>query len=397
MGGQMRPRFLLLCNLVLLGSAGWAQEIDWPQIGLARLVGGLDQPTYVTDAGDGSERLFIVEQAGTIRIFKDGALLERPFLDIRDRVSSGGERGLFSVAFPTSFSQQKRFYVFYTAAPSGNLAIARYAVTDDPNVADPASETILLAIDHSSFGNHNGGQLAFGPRDGYLYIGTGDGGGAGDPFGNAQNPGSYLGKILRIDVESGVDPYRIPPDNPFVGMEGYLPEIWALGLRNPWRFSFDAQTRDLYIADVGQNLYEEVDFQPASSRGGENYAWNFMEGFHCFNPPEGCPQDGLALPVAEYDHSQGDCSIIGGFVYRGASFPSMQGIYFYGDLCTGRIWGLQYDGTDWQTALLLESGLVITTFGKDQNGNLLVADQRTGDIYQVTEDRRTAPPSIRGE
>ncbi len=382
----MRCLCFLLLNLVLVPHLGFAQQIDWPAIGLTRLVGGINQPTHVTDAGDASGRLFIVEQGGTIRIFKDGVLLDRPFLDIRDRVLAGGERGLFSVAFPAGFSQGKHFYVYYTDR-SGNLAIARYFVTDDPDVADLASESILLAVDHSIFENHNGGQLAFGPNDGYLYIGTGDGGGAGDPLGNAQNPASLLGKILRVDVESGVDPYGIPSDNPFVGVDGYLPEIWALGLRNPWRFSFDAQTRDLYVADVGQDSYEEADFQPASSQGGENYGWNIMEGLHCFEPMEGRDPTGLTLPVAEYDHSQGDCSIIGGFVYRGMDFPGMQGIYFYGDLCSGRIWGLKNDGTAWQTALLLESRLTITTFGKDQNGNLLVADRANGDVYLVIQLR----------
>jgi glucose/arabinose dehydrogenase len=271
---------------------------------------------------------------------------------------------------------------------SGNLEIARYSVTDDPNVADPASESIVLSIDHTAFSNHNGGQLAFGPRDGYLYIGPGDGGGAGDPLGNAQNLASLLGKLLRIDVESGVAPYGIPPDNPFVGVEG-RPEIWAMGLRNPWRFSFDSQTQDLFIADVGQNLYEEIDFQPASSRGGENYGWNIMEGFHCYQPAQGCSQDGLTLPVIEYNHSQGDCAVIGGFVYRGVANPGMQGIYFYGDWCTGPIWGLKFDGAAWQTALLLESGMAITTFGKDENGNLLVADGSTGNIWVVNQNPDT--------
>jgi glucose/arabinose dehydrogenase len=338
----------------------------------------------MTDAGDGSGRLFIVEQPGTIRILKDGLLLGVPFLDISDRVSFGGERGLLSIAFPPNYRALMHFFVQYTDV-SGNLAISRFSVTADPDVADPASETVVLSIDHPSFGNHNGGQLAFGPGDGYLYIGPGDGGGAGDPFENAQNPASLLGKLLRIDVESDVTPYSVPPTNPFVDFAGYRSEIWATGLRNPWRFSFDALTRDLYIGDVGQDRYEEVDFQPAANRGGENYGWNTMEGFHCFKPAEGCSQDGLTLPVLEYDHSRGDCAIIGGLVYRGAANPAMQGIYFYGDWCSGRIWGLRSNNGTWESTLLLESGLRITTFGKDENGNLLVADGSSGYIYVVNQ------------
>lgn len=385
--------FLLLCGLNVFPVSSFSQ-VTWPRIELRWLVGGINAPTHLTDSGDGSGRLFIVEQAGTIRILKDGALLPQPFLDISDRVFSGGERGLLSVAFPPGFSSRKHFFVQYTDL-SGNVVIARYALTDDPNVADPASEDIVLSIEHSEFDNHNGGQLAFGPRDGYLYIGPGDGGGGGDPHGNAQNPMSLLGKLLRIDVESGVTPYSIPPDNPFVGVPGYLPEIWALGLRNPWRFSFDGQTQDLYIADVGENSYEEVDFQLAASPGGENYGWNTMEGFHCFSPPTGCSQEGLTLPVVEYDHTVGDCAIIGGLVYRGVAFPSMRGVYFYGDWCSGRIWGLKFDGTAWRTAVLLESGLRITTFGKDGDGNLLVADGAFGDVYVVSEVTPPAQSSLR--
>jgi len=362
--------------------AGLAQ-VRWPSLALTPLVSGINQPTSVTNAGDGSGRLFILEQAGTIRIFRDGAVLDTPFLDIRSRVLSGEERGLLGLAFPPGFSERKHFYAYYTDL-SGRLVLARYSLTSDPNVADPATETILMTIDHADFENHNGGQLVFGPNDGYLHLGTGDGGGAGDPGGNAQNPNSLLGKLLRIDVESGVSPYAIPPDNPFVGVDGYRPEIWGIGLRNPWRFSFDPQNGDLYIGDVGQDLYEEVDYQPASSRGGANYGWNTMEGFHCFQPPEGCSQDGLTLPVIEYDHSQGDCAIIGGYVYRGTANPGMQGIYFYGDFCSGRVWGLINDGTSWQTSVLLNTGLNITTFGQDENGSHLVADHGGG-IYLISQ------------
>ena len=379
----MGAKFFVILNLILWSSGGFAQTVDWPRIGLVPLVSGISEPTHITDAGDGSQRLFLVEQQGTIRVFENGTLLDTPFLDIRDRVLSGGERGLLSVTFPPNFPTTQHFYVYYTDR-DGDVVISRFSVTDNPDIADSNSETLVIGYDHSTFENHNGGQLAFGP-DGYLYMGTGDGGGAGDPLGNGQNPVVLLGKMLRIDVESGANPYAIPPDNPFVGVEGHRPEIWALGMRNPWRFSFDSQTGDLYIADVGQDRYEEVDFQPASSTGGENYGWNIMEGLHCFNPMDGCDQTGLTLPVAEYDHSDGDCAIMGGFVYRGLSYPGMQGIYFYGDWCSGRIWGLKFQDGTWQTSLLLESGLSITTFGKDEVGNLLVADQRAGDIYVVSE------------
>ncbi len=391
----MRYACWLLCNLFLLSNAAVAQ-IDWPRIELVPLVRGINLPTHVTNAGDGSGRSFIVEQRGMIRIFRDGGLLDTPFLDIRDRVrfdGAGAERGLLSVAFPPGFgqNQNQHFYVYYTRQPFGDITIARYQVTDNPDVADHASENILLSIEHRTFSNHNGGQLAFGP-DGYLYLGTGDGGGGGDPFRYGQNTRVLLAKLLRIDVESGVDPYRIPPDNPFVGMEGYREEIWAYGLRNPWRFSFDPANGDLYIADVGQNLWEEVDYQAAGDPGGENYGWNIMEGFHCYPPGSECDPTGLTLPVIEYGHTRGDCSITGGFVYRGDAYPGMQGIYFYGDYCTGRIWGLKFDGTDWQTQLLVDAGrgLSISTFGTDEDGNLLVAqygDSGRGAIYLVTEVR----------
>lgn len=380
------PRTMVVCvtlNLAWWSAVAFGQSEEWPRLALVPLVDGIDQPTHIANAGDGTGRLFLVEQPGRVRLFKDGALLDVAFLDIRDRVQAGGERGLLSIAFPPSFASSRRFYVYYTDL-GGDLVISRFLLTEDPDLADAASEALILRQPHPSFANHNGGQLAFGP-DGYLYIGTGDGGGGGDPFENAQNPGVLLGKMLRIDVESGVEPYAIPPDNPFVGVEGARPELWATGLRNPWRFSFDAAMGDLYIADVGQDRFEEVDGQAAAAGGGQNYGWNIMEGGHCFQPMVDCDPTGLTLPIAEYDHSDGDCAIIGGSVYRGASDPGLQGIYFYGDLCTGRIRGLRFAGDGWQSAILLESGMVITTFGTDENGNLLVADQRGGAVYRVIE------------
>lgn len=247
---------------------------------LRKIVAGLNKPTLLVSAHDGTGRLFILEQTGTIRILKDGALMPSPFLDLSGLVNpNGNERGLLGLAFDPKYGGNGRFFVNYTGA-NGNSVTARYSVSAaDPNRADPASASIILRIAHPQYSNHNGGNLVFGP-DGYLYFGMGDGGGAGDPNGNSQNLGVLLGKLLRIDARS--DPYAVPPDNPFVGRAGARPEIWAYGLRNPWRFSFDDRSGDLYIADVGQDAYEEIDFQPARDRGGENYGWNFMEGFHAY-------------------------------------------------------------------------------------------------------------------
>ncbi len=337
-----------------------------PQLRLTRAFAGFTMPVHIANARDGSGRLFIVEQPGRISVAGGG-----PFLDIADRVGCCGERGLLSVAFPPGFAQKRYFYVYYTDR-SGDVTISRFRL-NAANTGDPASETVLLKIDHRQFSNHNGGQLLFGP-DGYLYIGAGDGGGAGDTLGNGQNTNSLLGKLLRIDVEGGATPYGIPPTNPFAGRSGFRPEIWAYGLRNSWRFSFDPATRDLYIGDVGQNQFEEIDFQPAASDGGENYGWNTMEGAHCFRA--GCSTAGLTLPVAEYSHAAGDCSVTGGFVYRG--------VYIYGDYCTGRIWGLRREGGAWINTLLLETRFNISTFGENERGDLYVADHGGGVIYLLS-------------
>jgi glucose/arabinose dehydrogenase len=333
----------------------------------------------MTNAGDGSGRLFVAEQGGTVRIIRNGALEAVPFLDISGIVTAGGEQGLLGLAFPPGFSAKRYFYVHYTNRLNvGDTVIARYRLSADPNLADPASgQQILTAT--QPFGNHNGGQLSFGP-DGFLYIGLGDGGSGGDPLGNGQSLTTLLGKILRIDSESGAIPYLIPSGNPFLG--GRVSEIWAYGLRNPWRFSFDRKTGDLYIGDVGQGQFEEVDFQPASSSGGENYGWNIMEGAHCFNAPT-CTQTGLVLPVQEYPHADGDCSVTGGYVYRGALFPELRGVYLYGDFCTGRIWGLRRFGGSWVNRLLLDTALNISTFGEDEAGELYLADYASGTIYTI--------------
>jgi len=354
-----------------------------PTISLTGVSGGFAQPVHITHAGDGSGRIFVVEQGGEIRILDNGVVLPPSFLDISSRVACCGEQGLLSVAFPPGFSAKRHFYVNYTRTPDGATVVTRFRVSlNDANAADPASEEVVLAIPQP-FANHNGGQLAFGP-DGYLYIGMGDGGSGGDPLGLAQNTDNVLGKLLRIDVESGAAPYDVPPGNPFVGMAGYRPEIWALGLRNPWRFSFDRLTGDLYIGDVGQGAFEEIDVQPAGSPGGQNYGWNIMEGANCFNSSS-CATAGLALPVATYDHSQG-CSVTGGVVYRGAALPVLQGIYFYGDFCSGRIWGLRKNGAGWDNAVLLpsqNSPLNITTFGEDEEGNVYVANYANGDLLKI--------------
>jgi glucose/arabinose dehydrogenase len=259
--------------------------------------------------------------------------------------------------------------------------VARYKVDPaNPDLALSASEEMLLEVDQP-FSNHNGGQLAFGP-DNFLYIGLGDGGSGGDPQGNGQRTDTLLGKLLRIDVESVVKPYEIPPGNPFVGMSGFRPEIWALGLRNPWRFSFDRKTGDLYIADVGQNKWEEINYQSNAGAGGENYGWNIMEGAHCYNAAT-CNQSKFVLPVIEYDHSKG-CSVTGGFVYRGETFTGLQGIYVYGDYCEGTIWGLRLVNGKWQNNLLIDTDLNISSFGENEAGDLFVVDLG-GSIYEIQD------------
>ena len=358
---------------------------DIPAISLDPVAGGFSQPVYITNAGDGSGRIFIVEQGGVVKIIKDGIVLATPFLNISFllKSSAGFEQGLLGIAFPPGYgTTTSSLYTNYTGTKGiGDTVLSRFMITVDPDIVDAGSEEVLLTV-VQPFDNHNGGQLAFGP-DGYLYIGMGDGGGGGDPFNNGQNPLSLLGKVLRIDVESQPDGYRIPPTNPFVGnAAAYRPEIWALGLRNPWRLSFDRATGDLYVADVGQDQYEEVNFQTAASAGGENYGWNIMEGLHCYHAAT-CDQTGLILPAAEYGHSQGDCSVTGGFVYRGSEFTSLQGVYLYGDYCSGRIWGLRQAGGAWSNNLLIDSSLNISTFGEDEAGNLYVADHVGGTIYKV--------------
>lgn len=372
----------LLVGVTLLPQgAAQAQDIEWPEISVVEVVDGLDSPLLVTHAGDGSGRIFIVEQGGTIRVVQGGALLPTPFLDITNLVSCCGEQGLLGLAFPPDYSEKDYFYVNYTDN-SGDTVVARYDVSANPNVADSDSEEVVLTVDQP-YSNHNGGHLAFGP-DGYLYIGLGDGGSGGDPDNNAQDPTTLLGKMLRIDVEAGVVPYAIPADNPFVGDPTTLDEIWALGLRNPWRYSFDRVTGDLYIGDVGQTELEEIDFQAASSDGGENYGWRCYEGTEPYNLA-GCevPSE-YTFPVEEYSHNLG-CAVTGGYVYRGEQYPRIDGVYFYGDYCSGRIWGLQESGTGWESLELLDTSLFISSFGEDEAGNLFLTDLVGGAVYEVVD------------
>lgn len=355
---------------------------QWPQLAMTPYISGLSGPVHITHAGDGSGRLFVVEQAGRVRIIQDGVLRPTPFLDISGRVSCCNERGLFSIAFPPGYPARNHFYANYTDL-AGNTVIARYGLTADPNVADSVSEQIVLTV-AQPYTNHNGGQIAFGPDDGYLYIGMGDGGSGGDPENRAQNPGVLLGKLLRIDVETG-NPltYTVPLTNPFNGVPAYRPEIWALGLRNPWRFAFDRATGDLFVADVGQAQYEEVNFQPAASPGGENYGWRIMEGFHCYNPTS-CRPANLTVPILEYDHSQG-CSITGGVIYRGAQFARLQGIYLYGDYCNGQIWGVRQQHGAWRVSFLYDAPFNIATFGEDEAGESYTADYAGGVIHRIVD------------
>ncbi|PYX56057.1 MAG: glucose dehydrogenase [Acidobacteria bacterium] len=346
------------------------------------LVAGLTNPLDFATAKDGTGRLFIVEQGGTIRIIQRGALLPGPFLNITNLVEWGGEEGLLGLVFHPLYKTNGRFFVNYTRRVNGQLqtVIAEYHVSStDPNKADPRRKKILV-IDQP-FDNHNGGQLAFVP-DKFLYIALGDGGSVGDPLGNGQKLGTLLGKLLRINVDSGT-PYVILPDNPFVGNPSARGEIWAYGLRNPWRFSFDrGGTHRLFAGDVGQDNYEEVDI----IRRGRNYGWNIMEGFHCYPPPTAnCDMMGLTTPIAEYSHSLGE-AIIGGYVYRGSAMPALQGIYVFGDYLSGKVWGLRevLPGT-WQRVLLLSSGKIISAFGQDASGELYLLDYTNGIVYRLVQ------------
>jgi glucose/arabinose dehydrogenase len=361
-----------------------APILDPAKIGFQLIADGLTQPVFITNAGDGSGRLFIIEKAGRILILKNGSLLSASFLDIRSIANStGSEQGLLALAFHPSYHTNGQFYTAYTDQ-NGSLVLSRFTRSSvDPDLADPNSRTTLLTISHPTFQNHNGGTLAFGP-DGYLYWSTGDGGGAGDPSNNAQKLNSLLGKILRLDVDSS-SPYSIPASNPFFNNPdpSIRKEIWAYGLRNPWRFSFDRQTGDLYIGDVGQQAREEIDFEPSNDTGGRNYGWRVMEGSLCYQPDSGCDRCGKVLPIAEYDHSIG-CSVTGGYVYRGSHYPQLQGYYFFGDFCTGVLFSLRNTPpAGWTVVQVADTPYYISSFGEDENGELYLADYVGGSIYQI--------------
>jgi len=346
-------------------------------LSVQEVVSGLANPVYAT-APAGDARLFVVEQPGRIRIVRNGQLLPTPFLDIAARVSSGGERGLLSVAFHPSYAANGFFFVHFTDL-SGNTRVERFSRSGDPDVALPASSKLILTV-AQPFANHNGGLNLFGP-DGMLYIGLGDGGSGGDPFGNGQDRNTLLGKILRIDVDRG-DPYVVPAGNPFVGQQGARGEIWALGLRNPWRFAFDRTGGVMYIADVGQDRFEEVN-AVAANRGGVNYGWNTMEAASCFGSSS-CNQQGLELPVLFYARAGGACAVTGGFVYRGASLPEIAGHYFFSDYCAGFLKSFQFQNGSAVEQRTWDVGSVgsVTSFGEDGSGELYMTSSN-GRVYRI--------------
>jgi len=351
------------------------------RLALNLVVSGLASPLDLAVPDDGSGRLFVVEQGGRIKIIQNGSVLSPPFLDISSKVTTGGEMGLLGVTFHPNFSSSRKFYVNYVRTQTGQIqsVIAEYSVASaTSNQTDASTERILLTVNQvGNFTNHKAGELAF-AADGFLYFGLGDGGSGGDPNGNGQNKQTLLGKMMRIDVDgtsAGLQ-YRIPSDNPFVSGGG-LPEIYAYGFRNPWRFSFDRPTNRLFVADVGQGSFEEVDIV---QKGG-NYGWNTMEGNHCFNPATGCNMNGLALPIAEYDHSVG-IAVIGGYVYHGTSIANLQGTYVFGDL-NGKIFGLQETTpNNWTRTLLATTSTQLSSFGQDQSGELYVVDL-SGSIFKI--------------
>jgi glucose/arabinose dehydrogenase len=365
-------------------------QVATPRPGAASLTfdvvtDGLVSPVDVATAGDGSGRLFVLEQAGRIRIVDGTGLVDRPFLDIATRVTSGGEQGLLGLAFHPDFPTDPRFFVDYTDL-QGDTVVSEFRVDGaDPGAADRDSERVLVHI-HQPFANHNGGGVVFGP-DGMLYIATGDGGSGGDPLGNGQRLDTLLGKILRIDVDGSVagtgQPYRIPVDNPFVGVTGAQPEIWLTGLRNPWRIRFDAETGDLWIGDVGQSAWEEIDVARAGAKG-INFGWNKMEGFHCYAPSNGCDQRGLTLPVAEYGHDLG-CAVIGGVVVRGSDQPLLDGRYVFADSCSGNFWTLDPTGEGRREPTLVgrRSGS-ISSIAQADDGTVLATDLGTGELVAVS-------------
>jgi hypothetical protein len=380
---------LLATLLVFMGLSAAAAP---PPITLRLVVGGFSSPVEIANAADGSGRLFVVEQAGVIKIVANGAVLATPFLDISARVLCCGERGLLGLAFHPLYRANGKFYVFYTAKANGTLAdgtivVAEYMRSAGNANAANTTERQLLTLAHPA-GNHNGGHIAFGP-DGYLYIAIGDGGGARDPNNNGQNLNVLLGKLLRIDVNATT--YAVPPSNPFVGQSGRRPEIWAYGLRNPWRFSFDRTTGDLVIGDVGEDQWEEVDVEPAGSMGGFNYGWSMFEGSHCFKPP--CDPTGKMFPVIEYSHANAGNVIVGGYVYRGLKSRALRGYYIYGDNGSNRMWAAS-GAEGWAVYQLINGPGSISTYGEDEAGELYVGSLNGG-IYAI--DAPLSPVPVRGD
>jgi glucose/arabinose dehydrogenase len=352
-----------------------------PAVKLDLITNRLDQPVAVTHAGDGSGRLFVLEKKGRIVIVRAGTPDPITFIDLRPLIRIEYlEQGLLSLAFHPNYANNGLFYVHYTPRPA-QVVVARYRVSaENPDIADANSAVTLLHVNQPN-NRHHGGGVVFGP-DGYLYVGLGDGSSCADCQGSAQNTSVFLGKILRLDVDNG-SPYAIPPDNPLVNRPGARPEIWAYGLRNPWRFSFDRATGDLYIADAGQHTWEEINFQPAGSGAGRNYGWNRVEGRHCYPPRTICDASPFVQPVAEYEHSLG-CAIVGGHVYRGPSFPQFDGLYFFGDFCTGRLWALQrQESGNWRQEELLKTPLRISSFGEDEVGEIYLTSLSDGSLYRL--------------
>jgi len=370
---------------------------ETPQLKRELIVENLELPVQVTHAGDGSGRLFIVEQRGRIRIFKDGVENDQLFIDISNQVTCCGERGLLNIAFSPSFPANQQFYLSYTSL-DGDLIVSRFNAAPDLETADPASEEVLLSIGQPHHA-HNGGRMTFGPLDGYLYVGVGDGGSDDLPPHESQYPDQLLGKILRIDVESSERPYAIPASNPFVNVEGYRPEIWALGLRNPWGFAFDPETGDLFIPDTGHSRREEVSFMPVSSPGGDNYGWPTIEGTRCLKisgMPVPCQQAAIfTLPVAEYERARG-CAVVGGIVYRGKELPHLNGRFLFSDFCRGDIWSLHrpvptgnlgLDGVNhegWRAELVFKAANIVSSIGTDEDGNLYFVAYQPGAIFKIS-------------
>lgn len=354
-------------------------------VGLEPVADGFEQPLFVTHANDDSGRLFVVEKGGTIRIIDGDGVVGTPFLDISERVSADGyEQGLLGLAFAPDYAESGYFYVNYTDR-AGNSMVSRFSVSADPHLADAGSEALVLRQDQP-YPNHNGGIMLFGP-DNYLYIGFGDGGSGGDPMGNGQRLDTWLGKILRIEVDPEFvpegEPYAIPEDNPFVEEEGVLPEIWAYGLRNPWRFSFDRETGDMWIGDVGQGEIEEIDRIPIDAAPGQNLGWNVTEGTQCFLEAE-CDTSAFMLPVLEYTHGDGSCSVTGGYVYRGEEMPDLVGTYLFADYCSGFLRGGGQDASGaWVMSAPIETGMSISSFGEDASGNVYLTDMSGGVVYLV--------------